>query len=180
MPNPGLPAERVRALLDHLAAGLNPNRAAQAAGVSKTFAYGLHHKMGGVYRPPGVTYCDRYLDREERYELARLRDSGLPVREVARRMGRAPSTICRELARNADPRTGGYQPERAHRLAWERQRRPKPSKLARYPALRAEVQQLLGRPYSPEQVAGRLQVLYPGEAAMQVSPESISQSIYVY
>ena len=60
MGNPGLPLERVRLVVDHLAAGLNPGQAARAAGVSKTFAYDLHRKMGGVYRPPGVTYSDRY------------------------------------------------------------------------------------------------------------------------
>ena len=167
-------------LLDHLAAGLKPYKAARAAGVSVTFAYGLHHKMGGVYRPPGVTYCDRYLDREERYELARLRESGLSLRQVAARLGRSPSTISRELARNAAPRGGGYQPERAHRLAWERQRRPKPSRLSQHPVLRARVQQLLDRRYSPEQVSGRLKVEYPGDPAMRVSHETIYQSIYLY
>jgi transposase, IS30 family len=177
---PGLPPERVRLVLDHLAAGLNPMQAARAAGVSKSFAYTLHHKMGGVYRPPGVTYSDRYLSREERYELARLRELGLSVRAVAGRMGRSPSTVCRELTRNADPRTGGYQPERAHRLAWERQRRPKPSRLSQDPRLRQQVQRMLERRYSPEQVSGRLKVFYPGEAAMQVSHETIYQSIYVY
>jgi IS30 family transposase len=171
---------RERMLVDLLASGVTPNRAAGMAGVSVTCAYALHHKMGGVYRPADTTYSERYLSREERYELARLRESGLPVRAVAARLGRAPSTISRELRRNAGPRSGGYQPERAHRLAWERQRRPKPSKLARWPALRAEVQQLLDRRYSPEQVAGRLKVLYPGEAAMQISHETIYQSIYVY
>jgi len=173
-------ADRVRVLLDRLAAGLNPRQAARAAGVSHGFAYGLHHKMGGVYRPPGTAYSDRYLDREERYEIARLREAGLGVRAVAARLGRSPSTVSRELARNADPRTGQYQPERADRLAWERQRRPKPSKLARDPVLRAEVQRLLGRRYSPEQVSGRLKVLYPDDPAMRVSHESIYQSIYVY
>ena len=173
-------AERVRVLLDRLAAGLNPRQAARAAGVSHGFAYGLHHKMGGVYRPPGTACSDRYLDREERYEIARLREAGLGVRQVAARLGRSPSTVCRELARNADPRTGQYQPGRADRLAWERQRRPKPSKLARDPVLRAEVQRLLGRRYSPEQVSGRLKVLYPDDPAMRVSHESIYQSIYVY
>jgi IS30 family transposase len=174
-----VPPERVRLVLDHLAAGLNPNRAARAAGVSVGSAYRLHHKMGGVYRPPGVTYSARYLDREERYEIARLRELGLPVRQVATRLGRSPSTISRELARNAAPR-GGYQPERAQRLAWQRQRRPKPSKLAASAALRAAVQQMLDRRYSPEQASGRLRVLYPGEAAMRVSHETIYQSIYVY
>jgi IS30 family transposase len=167
-------------LVDSLAAGLNPYRAARAAGVSASYAYLVHHRMGGVYRPPGVTYSARYLDREERYELARLREAGLSVRAVAARLGRSPSTVCRELARNADPRTGGYQPERAHRLAWERQRRPKEPWLSGNPALRAAVQAMLDQRYSPEQVSGRLKVLYPGEAAMQVSHETIYQSIYVY
>jgi transposase, IS30 family len=176
----GLPPGRMRLLLDHLAAGLNPTQAARAAGVSKSWALVINHRMGGVYRPPGVTYSDRYLSGDERYELARLRESGLSVRAVAARMGRSPSTISRELARNADPRTAGYQPERAHRLAWERQRRPKPSKLSRNPLLRQQVQQMLRRRYSPEQASGRLKVLYPGEAAMQVSHETIYQSIYVY
>jgi IS30 family transposase len=148
----------MRLLVDHLAAGLNPYQAARAAGVSASYAYVVHHRMGGVYRPPAVTYSARYLDREERYELARLRESGLSVRAVAARLGRSPSTVCRELARNADPRAGGYQPERAHRLAWERQRRPKGSRLSGNPALRAAVQQMLDKRYSPEQVSGRLNI----------------------
>src|SRR5215469_9252857 len=170
----------MRLLLDYLAAGLDPAHAARAAGVSKSYAYLVHHRMGGVYRPPGVTYCDRYLSRDERYELARLRERGLSVRAVAAAMGRSPSTICRELARNASPRAGGYQPELAHRMAWERQRRPKGSRLSQHPVLRAAVQAMLDRRYSPEQASGRLKVLYPGEAAMQVSHETIYQSLYVY
>ena len=173
-------AGRVRALTDLLRAGMSPNRAGPAAGVSKTLAYALDRKMGGVYRPPGTTYSDRYLDREERYEIARLHETGCSMREIARRTRRAPSTISRELARNRDPRTRTYQPERAHRLAWERQRRPKPSKLARDPVLRARVQQLLDRRYSPEQASGRLKVAHPDDPAMRVSHETIYQSIYVY
>jgi IS30 family transposase len=181
-PGPGrrLPPERVRAVLDQLAAGCNPVQAAAAAGVSRSFAYRLHHKMGGVYRPPGVTCCDRYLDREERYELARLREAGLSMRQIAVRTGRSPSTISRELRRNADPQSGQYQPERAGRLAWERQRRPKPSRLSGSPVLRAAVQDLLDRRYSPEQASGRLKIMHPGDAAMHLSHETIYQSIYLY
>src|SRR5580700_12210480 len=159
---------------------MNPRQAALAAGVSATYVRSLNQKMGGVYRPPESTYSARYLDREERYEIARLREADLSVRQVAARIGRSPSTVSRELARNADPRTGGYQPERAGRLAWERQRRPRPSRLSQHPALRAEVQQMLDRRYSPEQASGRLKMLYPDDPAMRVSHETIYQSLYVY
>ena len=99
-----------------LAAGMGPGQAGRAAGVSKSFAYQLHRKMGGVYRPPRTTYSDRYLDREERYELARLRDGGCSLRAIAQRMGRAASTISRELARNADPAPAGIGP--SGRTGW--------------------------------------------------------------
>ena len=95
---------------------MNPRQAAEAAGVSAEYARQLNKKMGGVYRPPGASYDARYLDREERYEIARLREAGLSIRQIAARLGRSPSTICRELGRNADPRTGAV-PARAGRPA---------------------------------------------------------------
>ena len=173
-------AGRERAVLDALAGGLNPLAASRAAGVSKGLAYRLNAKMGGVCRPPSARYSARYLDREERCEIARLREQGLSIRQVAARLGRAPSTVSRELDRNGDPRTGHYMPERAHQLAWARQRRPKASKLSRNPALRAAVQGMLRRRYSPEQASGRLKVHYPDDPGMRVSHETIYQSIYVY
>ncbi len=176
----GVDPERVRVLLEHLAAGLNPNRAGPLAGVSKTFAYGLYHKIGGVCRPPGTTYSDRYLDDGQRHEIARLRETGLSLRAIGARTGVNASTVCRELKRNADPKTGHYLPVRAGNLAWERQRRPRPSRLSRHPELRQRVQQLLDRRFSPEQISGRLKIDHPGDEDMQVSHETIYQSIYVY
>lgn len=177
-----LSPERVREVLRCLASGMNGMQAAQATGVSKTFIYGLINKMGGVYRPLDVSspYCERYLSLQERRELARLRECGLSMRQVAARLGRSPSTVCRELGRNAAPRTGLYQPDLADLMARHRQARPKASRLSQHPLLRAEVQRLLGRRYSPEQVAGRLKVLHPDDPAMRVSHETIYQSIYVY
>jgi IS30 family transposase len=175
-----LAPEVARAVVDALRSGMNPRQAGEAAGVSTQYARNVHHKMGGVYRPPAVTYSPRYLDREERYEIARLREAGLTMAQVAARVGRSRSTIGRELGRNADPRTGGYQPERAHRLAWERQRRPKPTKIGSSPALREEVQGMLDRRYSPEQASGRLKVKHPDDPSMRVSHETIYQSIYLY
>ena len=175
-----LSEQRLRVVLDLLARGHNPMEVARRSGVSKSYIYRLHHSLGGVYRPADTTYSDRYLDREERYELGRLHDAGHPMREIGRRLGRAASTISRELGRNCDPRTGKYQPERAHAMAWQRQRRPKRSKLSRYPLLRAVVQQLLDKRYSPDEVAGRLRLLHPDNEAMRISHESIYQSLYVY
>jgi IS30 family transposase len=58
----------------------------------------------------------RYLSPEERIEIADLRRAGLSIRQIAARLGRAPSTISRELRRNASSR-GGYRPFEAHRQA---------------------------------------------------------------
>jgi IS30 family transposase len=167
-------------VLDLLAEGGSGNDVARLMGVSASYVYQLRRSLGGVYRPVGTTYCARYLDREERHELIRLREGGHSIRAIARLMGRSPSTISRELRRNADPRTGRYSPERADRLAWERQRRPKPSKLSQNVPLRTAVQGLLDRRQSPEQVAGRLRLLHPDNPHMHVSHETIYQSLYVY
>src|SRR5699024_11870981 len=139
-----------------------------------------NHRVGGVYRPTSTTYDSRYLDREERYEIARLYDQGLSMRQIARRLARSPSTISRELARNRDRRSGSYIPERAERLAWERQRRPKESLLARRPRLHQVVQDGLDKGWSPEQIAGRLPVDYPDDEQMRISHETIYMSLYVY
>jgi transposase, IS30 family len=174
-------AGKVRELLGLVASGLSANRAAKTAGVSRSFAYDLVKKMGGVrvHLEPDA-YCPRYLSREERYEVARLRETGLGVRQVAARIGRSPSTVSRELDRNAAPRGSGYQPELAHQMARDRQRRPKASKLSRNPALRAAVQGMLDRRYSPEQASGRLKAMHPGDPSMHVSHETIYKSIYLY
>jgi IS30 family transposase len=172
--------ERARRVYDLTSAGVPPWRAGPLAGVSTEWARRLHRRVGGVYRPTGTRYCDRYLDRDERYELRRLLDAGYSQAEIGRRMRRHPSTIGRELRRNRAPRTGEYQPERANRLAFVRQRRPKPSWLSQHPQLAAVVQDMLDRRRSPEQIAGRLAALHPDNPEMRISHESIYKSIYIY
>src|SRR5689334_18267751 len=151
MASPPIAPERLRHVLDCLASGMNPYATARVTGVSATYIYTLHHSLGGVYRPLQSEYSDRYLSREDRYEIARLRDAGCSMREIGRRIGFDVSAVSRELQRNVDPKTGRYHPEKAHRLAWERQRRPKQSKLTRLPELREQVQAHLDRRRSPEQ-----------------------------
>jgi len=153
---------------------------AQRAGVSTRTVYRLRQTLEGMPRPADVEYDARYLTREERYEIARLHDGGVSMRRIAARLGRAPSTISRELRRNHHPTLGHYLPEHAHTAAWRRQRRPKPSKLGSSPRLRALVQQWLDERWSPEEIAGRLQVVFPDDRSMQISHESIYQSLYVY
>ena len=172
--------EVMEIVLDMLSRGWPKAEIARLSGVSLDYVYRVHHILGGVYRPLDSEYDARYLDREERYELARLSDAKFSIRHIARQLGRDPATISRELRRNRDPRTGKYLPEKAHRMAWERQRRPKESKIAQNPVLAVTVQTMLDQRLSPEQTSGRLRVLYPDDEQMWISHESIYRSIYVY
>jgi IS30 family transposase len=153
---------------------------AARAGVSTRTVYRMQASLGGVPRPADAEYDSRYLSRDERCEIARLHDLRWSVRRIAHQVGRAPSTISRELRRNRHAKTGHYLPEHAHTRAWVRQRRPKCSKIAGNPRLRAWVRYMLKKRLSPEQIAGRLLVQFPHDESMHVSAETIYQSLYVY
>jgi transposase, IS30 family len=133
---------------------------------------------GGVRPRRGRDLQGRYLSFAEREEIALARAAGESVRWIARRLGRSPSTVSRELSRNAD-RDGCYRATSAHARAWERACRPKPAKLVVNARLRELVQADLERRYSPEQIAGRLRIQFPDEPEMWVSAETIYQSLYV-
>lgn len=120
----------------------------------------------------------RCLSFAEREEIALARARGETIRVIAPRLGRSPSTVSRELRRNAD-RDGGYRATTAHARAFERASRPKPAKLATNVRLRAIVQDDLRRRFSPEQIAGRLRRRFPEDPEMWVSTETIYQSLYV-
>ncbi|MGO9751155.1 MAG: IS30 family transposase [Solirubrobacteraceae bacterium] len=149
-------------------------------------AVGSNRKQGrrwlaacsGIRPRRGRHLKGRCLTFAEREEIALGQAGGESMRAIARRLGRSPSTISRELSRNAD-RCGEYRPSRAHALAWQRAARPKPAKLAVNLQLRQFVEADLQRRYSPEQIAGRLRVSYPDDPEMRVSSETIYQSLYV-
>jgi transposase, IS30 family len=132
---------------------------------------------GGVRPRRGRNLRGRCLTFGEREEIALARARGETLRAIARRLGRSPSTISRELRRNADRR--GYRATTAHALAYARASRSKPAKLATNTRLRAIVQDDLRRRSSPEQIAGRLRRRFPDQPEMRVSAEAIYQSLYV-
>ena len=180
MPTPPIPVEKRELVFALLRRGVRVGRIERETGVSRRSVGRLLATLSVMPRPFDAEYDARYLTREERYEIARLHDTGASVRRIAARLQRSPSTVSRELRRNQHPRLGRYLPESAHAMAWQRQRRPKPSKLTANPTLRQAVQQMLDHRYSPDQIAGRLKLLHGDDKAMQVSHESIYQSLYVY
>jgi IS30 family transposase len=121
--------------------------------------------------------CARFLSLAEREEIALGVVCGESAVAIARRLGRAVSTVTRELARNGG--RPGYRAARADGRALEQARRPKPAKLAASPRLRAEVERRLRERWSPQQIAARLRLDFPDEPEMRVSHETIYQSLYV-
>jgi IS30 family transposase len=139
-----------------IARGLSSEAAAAEAGVSAAVGVRWFREGGGM---PSVRLgppSGRYLSFAEREEIALLRARSCGVREIARQLGRSPSTISRELRRNAATRGGGleYRASTAQWHADRRSRRPKPAKLAVNPELRRYVQdRLAGAVERPDGVA---------------------------
>jgi DNA-binding CsgD family transcriptional regulator len=107
-------------------------------------------QTGGVQRHP-PRRAKRCLSMAEREEVSRGVAAGEPCRQIAARLGRAPSTVSRELARNGGRHR--YRAQAADAAAFRRAQRPKPAKLALEPRLRAVVEAKLAVWWSPEQMA---------------------------
>lgn len=134
------------------------------------------YRHGGVSPPPRVR-SERSLTFQEREELSRGIAAGLSMRALGRQLGRSPSTISREIARNGGQ--SAYRAQRADRAAWARARRPKACRITSTPGLQAEVEAGLNRDWSPQQIAQDLKLRYPDNPAMQVSHETIYRSLFV-
>jgi IS30 family transposase len=117
------------------------------------------------------------LSFAEREQISRGLAAGKSLRVLARGLGRAPSTISREVARSGGRRR--YRALAAERHAVERLRRPKPTKLSRRPRLRQAVEEGLRELWSPAQISARLRSEYPDDEEMRISHETIYQSLYV-
>jgi IS30 family transposase len=149
IPSPGRPTvawrqDRVR-FWAAIARGVKTEDAAAEAGVSSPVAFRWFRHAGGVNPGLPATVSSRYLSFADREEIALWRAQKVGVREIARRLGRSPSTISRELRRNASTRTYrlDYKASIAQWHAERRARRPKVAKLVGDDRLRSYVQDRL-------------------------------------
>lgn len=138
--------------------------------------YGVVRRHGGIPPRPRCRAA-RALSLAEREEISRGLAAGGSVRAVARALGRAPSTISREIRRHGG--TGPYRAARADAEAWQSGQRPKRCRLARDRRLCRVVAAHLRQDWSPEQIARWLVTTYPDDRAMRVSPETIYRTLYV-
>jgi IS30 family transposase len=117
------------------------------------------------------------LTLAEREEISRAVTTGYSIRLIAKRLGRAPSTISREIKRNGGQEC--YRASQADLAAWDRTRRPKACKLAENRTLAHIVAGRLQLQWSPEQIAGWLKRTYPDDTGCQVSHETIYRSLFI-
>jgi IS30 family transposase len=202
---PVMPKEFQRRFWRLIRQGWSTEQAAAEVGVSANTGERWFRDGGGMAPISVAEPSSRFLTLAEREYLDLRWEDGAGIRQVARELGRAASTISREVGRNRllgyphrpplpdrarrrpgpvpgsqRPRRPRYRAASAQSKAEARGRRPKPSKLAQNPRLQAWVQhQLEEWQWSPEQISARLREVFPDDESMRISHEAIYQSLYV-
>jgi IS30 family transposase len=165
-----------KTIWDMREAGVPVKRIAKHLGRQNSSLRRLIADAGGG-RPTPRERSERRLSLAEREEISRGLAAGLSFRAMADRLGRAPSSVCREV--NANGGRTKYRALQADRGAQRRALRPKPEKLARCRRLRRIVERKLEERWSPEQISAWLALEYPEREDMYVSHETIYQSLFV-
>ncbi|MFN2243865.1 MAG: IS30 family transposase [Anaerolineae bacterium] len=137
---------------------------------------GILAESGGI-RPAPRRRSPRALTLAEREEVSRGVVVGRSLRSVAASLGRAPSTISREIRRNGGPQ--GYRASEADQAAWDRARRPKICRLVENRGLARRVAAKLQLQWSPQQIAGWLKRQHPDDEHARVSHETIYRSLFI-
>jgi IS30 family transposase len=161
---------------DRWARGESLKAIGRAFGKQSSSIYYLLSPYGGI-RPASQRRSKKALTLAEREEISRGLAAEQSARSLARLLGRAPSTVSREIRRN-----GGYDRYRAalaNEAAFVRARRPKRCKLAGNAQLRRTVARKLEGDWSPEQIAGWLKQMHPKEEAKRVSHETVYRSLFI-
>jgi IS30 family transposase len=163
-------------LCDRYQLGESLNAIARALGKTSSSIYNHLRPTGGI-RPVPRKRSRLALRPAEREEISRGIVAEQSIREIARTLGRAASTVSREVRRN-----GGcvrYRAVEADKSAWDRGRRPKRCKLALNVRLARLVAGKLKMNWSPEQIAGWLKAEHPRDEHYHVSHETIYQSLFI-
>jgi transposase, IS30 family len=178
-PMGGVQAEKQQRYLQLIAQGLNNSEACRFVGINRKtgnrWRYGrrVRNSAGALVIYPPVIIKEstprspRYLSEQERIQIADLLSAKVTVRGIAEELGRAPSTISREIRRNRDP-DGRYRPHHAEHAARLRACKPRKRRIAVDGVLAETVQRLLAKRWSPEQVARELRVSFAGPAVAVV------------
>jgi IS30 family transposase len=150
--------------------------------IAKLFDRNHSSVQGILVQTGGIRPAQRHRSRlaltlAEREEISRAVAAGHSIRSIASLLGRAPSTISREIQRNGGQQW--YRASQADQAAWDRAQRPKPCKLVKNRSLARVVAAKLQSLWSPEQIAGWLKRTYPDDETHQVSHETIYRSLFI-
>ena len=188
-PKGGVQAEKQQRYVQLIAQGINNTQACRIVGINRKtgnrWRYGrsIRNSVGERVHYPPVKIGERrprnprYLSGDERVMIADLLAVGEGVRAIARKLGRAASTVSREIRRNRD-KDERYRPHHAEQAAKARACKPRKRRISLDAVLREAVCGLLGKRWSPAQVAHELRELFGGERARWLCAESIYQAIY--
>ncbi len=192
MRSPGRPQVNQRpikqAFWECIAQGFQTEDAARACGVSQPLGPRWFREAGGMPPMTLAPPSGRYLSFWEREEIALLRAQQCAVREIARRLGRSPSTISRELRRNAkvtklaqNKQLQAYVQERLAGTVRDVRGKPIPGPNVPWKGRRhgRRADRRWGNSWSPEQISRRLALDFPDDASMRVSHEAIYQALYI-
>ena len=173
---PGLSSQQKTELWARWKAGQSLNEIGRSLGKYAGSIFCVLSARGGI-APPTRRRSQRSLSWREREEISRGLSSGLSLRRIAAQLGRAPSTISREVGRNRGCRK--YRAADADERAWRSASRPKLCRLAVNPSLQMVVAEKLNNNWSPQQISGWLKREYINDPLMRISHETIYKSLFV-
>lgn len=174
---PGLPETERRRVWELWKQGHSFSEISKTVGVAPGSVFSILRPRGGIWfpeptPPPGA------LSLAEREEISRGLAADKSIRTIAAELGRAASTISREIAKNNGPKR--YRAIDANDRATRNRARPQRLKLQKNPVLTNYVSARLQRFWSPEQIAGRLRLDYPNNQRMHISHEAIYRTVYMH
>lgn len=176
MGRPGLSASQKADLWQRWKDGQSLSEIGSVLGKHAASIHGVLSSNGGIV--PAVRHRSHLaLSFIEREEISRGLSAGDSIRHIATQIGRAPSTVSREIARHGGQKK--YRATVADSAAWDRALRPKLCRLAVHDKLQKIVAEQLSLDWSPEQISGWLRVQFPDDETMRISHETIYRSLFV-